>query len=439
MNKKNNIEDIFLVKTVNLEDIFVKSEIEELLKESILSNRQEQVNSFTNINFENLTEFKNDLNHKKNIFKYSVNDLIIKFLTLAIDKLNISNKTIAKSIRWVKEELKDILFQKDYLKYSYVKQENINQKIENNDLKYVFGWIDNSSINNYINEDTKTKLSYKNINRSLSLKTSYNFKQQLNTLEYNFNNCNIKKPRNSVYVNPNYHLNNSNINYLASNLNEKIKDINSFDFNRFKNNNILDTEYGNFTNKENIDINSNSNILANKDSNLLFNKICNKYNMNYVDSYTNTNKNINKKSKNKLAILDESILNSINEKDFDIFKYENYVGKANVLPYLSINIFFNYSLYNIVKINYFENFLEHIRTGYLEKNPYHNDIHAADVLQTCYSMLMHSNIIEIIMLDKFDIASLFISAIIHDFKHPGLTNGFLITTKNKLALDYNGN
>ena len=138
-------------------------------------------------------------------------------------------------------------------------------------------------------------------------------------------------------------------------------------------------------------------------------------------------------------MLDENILESVDNTNFDIFEYTDHVGECNVLSNLSFQIFFNYDLYSIVKMDSFENFVEKIREGYIKNNPYHNDIHAADVLQTCYSMLIHSNIKDVIKLDYFDICSFFISAIIHDFKHPGLTNGFLIATKNKLAVDYNGN
>jgi hypothetical protein len=37
-----------------------------------------------------------------------------------------------------------------------------------------------------------------------------------------------------------------------------------------------------------------------------------------------------------------------------------------------------------------------------------------------------------------DISAFLISAIIHDFKHPGVTNGFMINTKDDIAVRYNG-
>ena len=45
---------------------------------------------------------------------------------------------------------------------------------------------------------------------------------------------------------------------------------------------------------------------------------------------------------------------------------------------------------------------------------------------------------EMFKLDDLEICSLFIACIIHDFKHPGVTNGFLINTSDSIAIKYNG-
>lgn len=41
-------------------------------------------------------------------------------------------------------------------------------------------------------------------------------------------------------------------------------------------------------------------------------------------------------------------------------------------------------------------------------------------------------------LNELDCAALLIASIIHDFKHPGINNGFLINSCDMLALTYNG-
>jgi len=140
----------------------------------------------------------------------------------------------------------------------------------------------------------------------------------------------------------------------------------------------------------------------------------------------------------KSKIYNEDIMDSINKKDFDIFKYEKELGRDNILSSLTFQIFFNFDLYTLINLEKMENFIFKIRDGYVKTNPYHHDLHAADVLQTCYSIIVHSNIREILECESYDVISFFIAAIIHDYKHPGLTNGFLINTKDKLAIHYNG-
>jgi hypothetical protein len=51
----------------------------------------------------------------------------------------------------------------------------------------------------------------------------------------------------------------------------------------------------------------------------------------------------------------------------------------------------------------------------------------------------HSDIRTLIKLNDLDVAALFIACIIHDFKHPGVTNVFLVNKGDKIAIKYNGN
>lgn len=41
-------------------------------------------------------------------------------------------------------------------------------------------------------------------------------------------------------------------------------------------------------------------------------------------------------------------------------------------------------------------------------------------------------------MSDLDILSTFYAAVIHDYKHPGYNNGFLINTKSDIAFMYNG-
>ena len=75
-----------------------------------------------------------------------------------------------------------------------------------------------------------------------------------------------------------------------------------------------------------------------------------------------------------------------------------------------------------------QNFLEAVEAGYTKyKNPYHNSVHAADVLQTIYHMLNNAGLMS--WLSSLEIFATFISAIIHDFEHTGTTNNFHMQTR----------
>ena len=165
----------------------------------------------------------------------------------------------------------------------------------------------------------------------------------------------------------------------------------------------------------------------------------------------NNNKNINKKiswkTKNinlKSNLDKKEIINinlfyneSIESKDFDIFNFENTVGKENTLPFIGSFIFKKFDFSKIFKYQKFNNWSKKIAEGYLRSNPYHNDRHAADVTQTCFLYLLQEGVQEISKVDNIDICILIVSSMCHDFKHPGVNNNFLKLTKDKLALRYN--
>lgn len=77
-----------------------------------------------------------------------------------------------------------------------------------------------------------------------------------------------------------------------------------------------------------------------------------------------------------------------------------------------------------------------IEEGY-NKNPYHNACHAADVLHSMLFFILNSFLIH--SLNDIDIISCIISALSHDIQHPGVTNRFLINTRDSLAMEYNDN
>ena len=82
----------------------------------------------------------------------------------------------------------------------------------------------------------------------------------------------------------------------------------------------------------------------------------------------------------------------------------------------------------------FSAYLKDIQSGYND-NPYHNRLHAADVVQTCGHFL--SRPIMKLGLKPLDKLTLLLAAAIHDYAHPGVSNGYLVTTQDPIATGHN--
>ncbi|ORY27026.1 HD-domain/PDEase-like protein [Neocallimastix californiae] len=88
---------------------------------------------------------------------------------------------------------------------------------------------------------------------------------------------------------------------------------------------------------------------------------------------------------------------------------------------------------NIKKALFYE-WVINIESGY-KKNPYHNSMHAADVLFMTHYFVVKSGIVD--KLTNEELFSIIVAAFIHDFKHPGVNNNFLIEISDELAILYN--
>lgn len=68
-------------------------------------------------------------------------------------------------------------------------------------------------------------------------------------------------------------------------------------------------------------------------------------------------------------------------------------------------------------------------------NQYHNSVHGADVCNSvqhfCLKPMLAQNI------DVLSALSLVVAALMHDYRHPGSANGFLVATNDELAVTYN--
>ena len=143
-------------------------------------------------------------------------------------------------------------------------------------------------------------------------------------------------------------------------------------------------------------------------------------------------------------LLKSGIMNRINEdlvdfesQNFNLFKLEEKVGRDNILPVTSIYVFSSLGLFSIIDYTKFEPFIFRVASGYHRHNPYHTDLHAADIVQSLLVYCLFGNLQKVLDFTDLDLISLFISGAIHDLGHPGYTNNFLINTKNELAIKYN--
>ena len=128
---------------------------------------------------------------------------------------------------------------------------------------------------------------------------------------------------------------------------------------------------------------------------------------------------------------------NIDDKNFNIFEFENKVGKENTLLLIGKYISNYFKFGEVINQANYDNWVEKIAKGYNRKNHYHHDLHAADIAHTSYIYLRFGLINEMAKLDNSMICAVIMSCICHDYKHPGVNNNYLIDTDNDIALNYN--
>jgi len=80
--------------------------------------------------------------------------------------------------------------------------------------------------------------------------------------------------------------------------------------------------------------------------------------------------------------------------------------------------------------------LQVIEAGY-HPNPYHNNVHAADVVQCLHYILTTGGLKRAANLQPLDLLAALLAAAIHDYDHPGFNNNFHVRTQAYLATLYN--
>ena len=130
-----------------------------------------------------------------------------------------------------------------------------------------------------------------------------------------------------------------------------------------------------------------------------------------------------------------SVLMSIGKNwNFDIWFVHKTTGHSvyMVAKYLLRKWEFNAALNIAEKVS--DCFFLKMEHGY-HSNPYHNACHAAEV---CHSLLYFIENSEIVKyMTGFDMIAVITASLGHDLGHPALTNRFLVTNRDKIALRYN--
>mmetsp|Transcript_3435 Transcript_3435/g.3251 ORF Transcript_3435/g.3251 Transcript_3435/m.3251 type:complete len:502 (-) Transcript_3435:194-1699(-) len=79
-------------------------------------------------------------------------------------------------------------------------------------------------------------------------------------------------------------------------------------------------------------------------------------------------------------------------------------------------------------------FIRSVEADYNRENPYHNNVHAADVVQTLHSLLQMDGAK---FASSIKIFATFLAAICHDIHHPGVSNTYQVNSRSDLAIVYN--
>ncbi|KAG7379434.1 cAMP-specific 3',5'-cyclic phosphodiesterase 4D [Phytophthora pseudosyringae] len=124
--------------------------------------------------------------------------------------------------------------------------------------------------------------------------------------------------------------------------------------------------------------------------------------------------------------------------DLDTLQIADQTGNRPLM-YVTAALFELHELHEEFRVDrvVLRNFLYVLDDGYIS-NPYHNSSHAADVVNSVnflITTLADGQIRD--TLTNLEFYAALVAAAIHDFRHPGKSNNYLIKAKHDLALQYN--
>jgi len=131
-----------------------------------------------------------------------------------------------------------------------------------------------------------------------------------------------------------------------------------------------------------------------------------------------------------------NVMQKVQEWDYDVWAIQDMTGGA--LFYTAYALFLHWNAirrFNVDPQIAF-NFFSQVEGGY-HPNPYHNSVHAADVMHIVHYILGPGELKETAQLTDEDVFAAIIAGMIHDYDHPGLNNNYHAKTQNYLATLYN--
>eukprot|EP00300_Choanocystis_sp_HF-7_P001165 c10945_g1_i1.p1 GENE.c10945_g1_i1~~c10945_g1_i1.p1 ORF type:complete len:396 (+),score=67.01 c10945_g1_i1:171-1190(+) len=120
--------------------------------------------------------------------------------------------------------------------------------------------------------------------------------------------------------------------------------------------------------------------------------------------------------------------------NFDVFALHHATG-GHALSCLEHFLFNHFELFDALSIDeaVFREFWHKIEIGYQDV-PYHNQVHAADVLAATAFIISQSHVRS--QLSPFELCASLFAAGIHDHDHPGFNNRFLVETNHPFVKKY---
>jgi hypothetical protein len=124
--------------------------------------------------------------------------------------------------------------------------------------------------------------------------------------------------------------------------------------------------------------------------------------------------------------------------DYDMFELDR-LTKQNCLPLMTTRLLKSCDLWDaiIADNKRFEVYASRIRDGYPKNNPYHNAVHATDVMQCTFWWCNTGDLIKSISADALEFFSLLFAALVHDVGHPALNNVWHVKINHPIAVRYN--